>query len=81
MAAVLWLCFELPSCLFGDTRDTFVMNEKAKFVCFIYMQSQKVKFKYAQINMKQVSYSMKVMIKPLLNAYTIHCLQFFYIYT
>ena len=53
---MLWLCFELPSCLFGNTRDTFIMHEKAKFVCFIYMQSQKVKFKYVQINMKQVSY-------------------------
>ena len=33
-----------------------VMYEKAKFVYFIYMQPQKVKFKYVQINMKQVSY-------------------------
>ena len=30
--------------------------KKAKCVCFIYMQPQKVKFKYVQINMKQVSY-------------------------
>ena len=27
-----------------------------KFVCFNYMQPQKVKFKSVQINMKQVSY-------------------------
>ena len=32
------------------------MHEKAKFVCFIYMQLQKVKFQSVQINMKQVSY-------------------------
>ena len=32
------------------------MHEKAKCVCFIYMQPKKVKFKYVQINMKQVSY-------------------------
>ena len=49
------LCFELPSCLFGNTRDTSVMHEKAKFVCFIYMQPHKMKFKSVQINMKQVS--------------------------
>ena len=33
----------------------FVMHEKAS-VCFIYMQPYKVKFKYDQTNMKQVSY-------------------------
>ena len=32
------------------------MHEKAKFVCFNYMQPRKVKFKSVQINMKQVSY-------------------------
>ena len=32
------------------------MTEKAKCVCFIYMQPQKVKFKIFQINMKRVSY-------------------------
>ena len=32
-------------------QDTSVMYKKAKFVCFIYMQPQKVKFKYIQINM------------------------------
>ena len=53
---MLLLCFKLPSCLFGNTRDTSVMHEKAKCVCFIYMQPQKVKFKSVQINMKQVSY-------------------------
>ena len=53
---MLWLCFKLPSCLFGNTRDTFVMHEKAKFVCFNYMQPQKVKIKSVQINMKHVSY-------------------------
>ena len=47
------------NCHFVDlvnTRDTSVMNEKAKLVCFIYMQTQKMKFKFVQINMKQVSY-------------------------
>ena len=32
------------------------MHEKAKFVCFIHMQPQRMKFKSVQINMKQVSY-------------------------
>ena len=32
------------------------MQENAKSVSFIYMQPEKVKFKYVQINMKQVSY-------------------------
>ena len=32
------------------------MHEKAKFVCFNYMQPQKVKFKSVQINMKHVLY-------------------------
>ena len=32
------------------------MHEQAKFVCFIYMQPRKMKFKFVQINMKQVSY-------------------------
>ena len=32
------------------------MHEKAKCVCFIHMQVQKMKFKSVQINMKQVSY-------------------------
>ena len=54
---MLWLCFKLPSCLFGNTRDTSVMHEKAKFVCFDYTQPQKVKFKSVQINMKHVLYS------------------------
>ena len=53
---MLWLRFKLPSCVFGNTRDTSVMYKKAKLVCFIYMQQQKVKFKSVQINMKQVSY-------------------------
>ena len=35
------------------------MHEKAKFVCFNYMQPQKVKFKSVQINMKHVSYGSK----------------------
>ena len=35
------------------------MYEKAKYVCFIYMQPQKVRFKYVQTNMKQVSYMYK----------------------
>ena len=28
--AVLWLCFKLPICLFGHTRDTSIIYEKAK---------------------------------------------------
>ena len=57
---MLWLCFKLLSCLFGNTRDTFAMHEKAKCVCFNYMQLQKGKFKSVQINMKQVSYTRKL---------------------
>ena len=38
---MLWSLFKLSSCLFGNTRDTSVMHEKAKCVCFIYMQLQK----------------------------------------
>ena len=53
---MLWLSFKLSSCLLGNTKDTSVLHEKAKFVCFIYMQKQKVKFKFVQINMKQVLY-------------------------
>ena len=53
---MLWLCFKLPSYLFGNTRDTSVIHEKAKFVCFIYMKPQKMKFNFVQINMKPVSY-------------------------
>ena len=34
------------------------MHEKAKFVCFIHMQPQKVKFKFVQINMKHVLYKL-----------------------
>ena len=33
------------------------MHEKAKFICFIYMQLQKVKFKFVQINMKHLLYN------------------------
>ena len=36
------------------------MHEKAKFVCFNYMQPQKVKFKSVKINMKQVSYVLPI---------------------
>ena len=32
------------------------MHDKVKFVCFNYMQLQKVKFKSVQINMQQVSF-------------------------
>ena len=52
-AAALWLGFKMLSCLFGHTSDTSVMYEKAKCVCFIYMQLQKVKFISVRINMKQ----------------------------
>ena len=33
------------------------MHEKAKSVCFNYIQPQKVKYKFVQINMKQVLYA------------------------
>ena len=74
MAAVLWLCFKLPSCLFGNTNDTSVMHEKAKCVCFIYMQPQKVKFKFVQINMKHVLY----VLTHLLNVVSLFCLSMFF---
>ena len=35
---------------------TLPLCTKQKCVCFNYMQPQKVKFKYVQINMKQVAY-------------------------
>ena len=35
--AMLWLCFKLPICLFGHTRDTSIVLEKAKVIYFIYM--------------------------------------------
>ena len=54
--------------LFGNTRDTSVMHEKAKFVCFNYMQQQKVNFKSVQINMKQVSYIRTFHYSILLNS-------------
>ena len=53
---MLWLCYKLPSGLFGNTRDMSVMHEKAKFVGFNYMQPQKVKFNSVQKNMKHASY-------------------------
>ena len=55
-ASMSWLCFKLPFCPFGHTRDTSVTHKKAKYVCFIHMQHQRVKFTSVQINMKQVSY-------------------------
>ena len=36
------------------------MHEKAKFVCFNFLQPQKVKFKSVQINMKHVSYDQAI---------------------
>ena len=51
---MLWLCYKLSSDLFGNIRDTSVMHEKAKFVCFNYMQPQKVKFKSVQIHLPKV---------------------------
>ena len=56
---MLWLCYKLPSGLFGNSRDTSVMHEKAKCVCLNNMQPLKVKFKSVQINMKHVSYIKK----------------------
>ena len=57
MAAVLCLCFKYPCCLLGHNMDMYVINEKSKLVCFIYMQPQTLKFKSVQINMKHVSYT------------------------
>ena len=53
-AAVLWVVFNLPFCLFDHTWD--IPLSKIKFVCFIYVQRQELKFTSVQINMKQVSY-------------------------
>ena len=53
---MLRLSFKLLFQLFGRTSDMPVIYEKAKSVCFIYMQTQKVKFEIVQTNMKQVSY-------------------------
>ena len=50
------LCFKLSPCQVGNTRDTSVMYEKAKFVCFYLMRPQKMKFESVQINMKRVLY-------------------------
>ena len=47
---------KLPFFLFDHTWDTSFIYDKAKCVCFIYMQPQKIKFTSVQINMKQVSY-------------------------
>ena len=60
---MLWQCYKLPSGLFGNTKDTSVMHEKAIFVCFNYMQPQKVKFKSVQINMKHVSYILNLIFQ------------------
>ena len=59
-ANVLWLCFKLPSCLFGIT-GTRPLCMKKQNLCFNYMQPQKVKFKYVQLNMKKVSYSLRIL--------------------
>ena len=48
--AVLWLSFELLICLFGHTRDTSVISEKANVIYFINMQPRKMKFTFVQIN-------------------------------
>ena len=56
---MLRLCFKLPFRLFGHTSDRSVTYEKAKCVCFIYMQPKKVEITSVQINMKQVSYTQK----------------------
>ena len=42
---------KLPFSLFGNTSDMSFINEKAKFVCFIHIQPQKVKCISVQINM------------------------------
>ena len=41
--AVLWLFFKLQVCLYVHTRYQSVIYEKAKCVCFIFMQPQKEK--------------------------------------
>ena len=40
-----------------------MIYEKAKFLCFICMQLHEVKFKFVQINMKQVSYYQFIHLK------------------
>ena len=57
----------LHSCLFGNTRDTSVMYEKAIFACFIYMPPQKVEFRSVQINTKQVSYVVQKIMGSITN--------------
>ena len=34
---MLWFCFKLPFCLFGHTRGTTIIYEKAKCVCFFFV--------------------------------------------
>ena len=41
MAPVLWICFKLSTCLFGNTRDTSVIFEKVKFISFIFIATTK----------------------------------------
>ena len=55
---MLLLCFNLSPCLVGNTRDTTVIYEKAKFVClFVFNATAKMKFESVQMNMKHVLYN------------------------
>ena len=65
---MLRLCFKLPSCLLGNTKNTSVMHEKATFVCFIYMQPRKVKVS-VQINIKKVSNELKLNFSKYISIY------------
>ena len=33
---MVWLCFKLPPCLFGNTKHTSVLHEKSK-MCLFYL--------------------------------------------
>ena len=65
--AVLRVFLKLPFSLFDYTRDTSVIYEKVKCVCFIYIQSQKGKFTSVQINCKQVSYKIFLLENLIIN--------------
>ena len=67
---MLWLCFKLPSCLFGNTRDTSVMHEKPNFVCFNYMQPQKNKIQIC--SNKHATSLVQVKREPILSKFCSH---------
>ena len=54
---MLWPCFKLPSCPFGNIRDTSFLNEKANLFVLLICNRKNVR-----INMKQVSYSSRLKV-------------------